>query len=166
MEMTNGKQSLIPLNQRVGDAEMDRRIQEINNIIKKMRYRHSRARDVIIQMFVEQHQHLTPEKVYQMVRNKGISRPTVYRNLEILKESGIIKEMWVHHERVYELYQFSQKKLHVHFFCMRCGTIKEYSDRDIFRQMIHLKDYIEMLDGDSVEDITIVMSGVGKDCVE
>jgi Fe2+ or Zn2+ uptake regulation protein len=59
---------------------------------------------------------------------------------------------------------YSQKKLHIHFNCHKCGQITEYSDRHIFKELIAQRDYLEKTYGDSIEDITIVMTGICNHC--
>lgn len=122
------------------------------------------SRRIIVRLFVETKDHLKPEEVYQLVREHNVSLPTVYRTLEILKKIGVIKELTLRNERIYELNIYSQKILHIHFQCSNCGEIKEYKDLPLVKSMIEQRDYIEEKYEDDIDDITIVMKGVCRLC--
>ncbi|SMP38678.1 Fur family transcriptional regulator [Anoxynatronum buryatiense] len=143
---------------------MDKKVAEIIQMIKSEGYRITKTREIIIRLFLETDRHLIPEEVYEQIKGKGISLPTVYRTIDILLKMGIIKELAIHHDRYYELYLFSQKKMHIHFKCNRCGTIREYSDHQVFRDMVEQRDYIEKKYQDVIEDITIMMTGICQRC--
>jgi Fe2+ or Zn2+ uptake regulation protein len=149
-----------------GECCMEKKITEIMNLIKARGYKLTRTREIMVHLFVETDRHLKPEEVHQLVKHQGISLPTVYRNIDVLTRMGIIKEIPLHNERYYELYLFSQKKMHMHFRCSQCGLIKEYTDQQVFQQMIRQRDYIEDTYRDSVEDINIIMTGLCSQCLE
>jgi len=52
----------------------------------------------------------------------------------------------------------------MHFKCNVCEKIKEYSNKEIFKEMIRQRDYLENSFGDDIEDITVVMTGICKEC--
>ena len=141
--------------------------EKVSKIVKLMitkGYKATHSRQIIIRLFVETEDHLRPEQIYLLIKNKGVSLPTVYRNVDILKKIGVIKEIVIQNDRYFELNMFSQKKLHIHFQCVKCGIIKEYSNSQIFKDIIEQKDYIEELFDDDIEDIMIVMSGICSLC--
>jgi len=144
--------------------EKETKVAEIEVIMKNSGYRFTRAREMVVKLFVDTEDHLKPEEVHRLLRDKEISLPTVYRNIDILKKMGIIKEISIGTERVYELNVFNKKKLHMHFKCNVCEKIKEYSNKEIFKEMIRQRDYLENSFGDDIEDITVVMTGICKEC--
>lgn len=142
----------------------DEIISRIEQLILTKGYKATHSRRVIIRLFVESREHLKPEQIYGLTREQGISLPTIYRSIDILKKLNVIKEIVLHNDRYYELDMYSQKKLHIHFQCNICGQIKEYSDQHIFNELVGQRDYIEKVFDDEIEDIMIVMAGVCKDC--
>lgn len=146
--------------------EINLKASDIENLLKNHGYKMTHSREIIVKLFVETSDHLRPEDVYQHVREFGVSLPTVYRTVDILKRHGIIKEIVIHKENFYELSIYSQKKLHIHFHCIECGQIKEYNDRQVFREMIKQKEMLERSYLDDIQDITIVMTGVCVECIE
>ena len=145
---------------------MDRsqKIHDIEKILIDNGYKLTGSRKLMIRIFVDASIHLKPDDVYQLLRKDRISLPTVYRNIEIFKDTGVIKELPIHNERYYELEIYSGKKMHIHFQCQSCGIIKEFSDLELKKLMIEERDFIEAKYGDRINDITIVMSGTCKAC--
>lgn len=137
---------------------------ELMEYLKEKGYKTTRAREELIRVFVETQDHLKPEDVHRKLKAEHVSLPTVYRSIDLLKKLGIIKEISIADERYYELYRFSQKKLHIHFQCISCGKIKEYDDRHVISTMLNQKEYIEKNYGDQIEDITIVTKGICQEC--
>ncbi|KIY22676.1 MULTISPECIES: Fur family transcriptional regulator [Mesobacillus] len=148
------------------EVEVENKIFKIEEWIKASGYKCTAPRDTLIRLFVETKRHLRPEEIYMLTKAQGVSLPTVYRNIDLLKRIGVIKEIVIQKERYYELNMFSRKKLHIHFSCNQCGQIKEYLDSKIFRDMIEQRDYIEEVFHDDIEDVTIVMNGICDLCKE
>jgi Fe2+ or Zn2+ uptake regulation protein len=151
-----------------GEVNMDhnQKILDIEKILKDNGYKLTGSRKLMIKIFVDSKIHMRPDDVYQLLRNDRISLPTVYRNIEIFKETGVIKELPIQNERYYELEIYSGKKMHIHFQCQSCGIIKEYSDLELIKMMIAERDFIETNHGDRIDDVTIVMSGTCKICLK
>jgi len=142
----------------------DETISRIEQLILRKGFKATRSRKIIIKLFIESKEHLRPEQIFLKTREQGISLPTVYRSIDVLKKLNVIKEIMLHNERYYELDMYSQKKLHIHFQCNHCRQIKEYSDQHIFNELVEQRDYIEKSFDDDIEDIMVVMSGVCRDC--
>lgn len=149
----------------MGDT-LKNKIVEIERMLSSAGYRLTMPRKLVVRTFVETQRHLRPEDLYQLLRRQGVSRPSVYRNIDTLKKIGIIKEITINHERYYELSMFSGKKLHLHFQCRVCGKIKEYTDEHLVLDLIKQREYIEKTHEDDIEDTTIIMKGICKTCKE
>lgn len=145
-------------------SEVEEKVSEIKSLLKKKGYKNTITREEVIRVFVEAQDHLKPEEVHQRVKGEGVSLPTVYRCVELLKKTDVIKEINIKDGRFYELHMFSKKKLHIHFQCTQCQKIKEYDDRYIFKEILGQKEYIEENYQDIIDDITIVTKGTCKEC--
>lgn len=145
---------------------MVEKVQELENILQENGYRVTKSRRVLIKYFLETKKHLCAEKIYVNVKNQSISLPTIYRNLLIFKSIGLIKEMNINNENVYELSVFSGKRMYVHFICRKCGQIIEYKDQMVFGRMLEHQSYIETTFGDSIEDYSAILTGVCHKCQE
>ena len=86
--------------------------------------RMTRQRRVILDELRKVTSHPTADKIYNMVRRRlpGISLGTVYRNLEILSESGMIQKLDSSGSaRRYD----GNVKMHYHVRCVRCGRVDD-----------------------------------------
>ncbi len=144
--------------------EVEEKVDEIKSFLKKKGYKNTVTREEVIRVFTETKDHLKPEEVHQRVKGEGVSLPTVYRCVDLLKKTDVIKEINIKDGRFYELHMFSRKKLHIHFQCTQCQKIKEYNDRHVFKEMLRQKEYIEHTYEDTIEDITIVTKGICREC--
>ena len=115
--------------------------------LKERGLRLSKGRICVFEEVMEAHGHFAPEElVKQCVRHKrNVSRATIYRSLQELREAGIIRETAFgekhqHFEHCYD------EKLHHHARCIRCGLYIEFPDqneeekyiRDLEKQGFHV----------------------------
>ena len=91
---------------------------------KASELRMTRQRRVILEELETSGQHPTADAIYHNVRQRmpNISLGTVYRNLEILSQAGLIKKLRVgpgqrRYDRVL--------KQHYHVRCVQCGRISD-----------------------------------------
>ena len=84
--------------------------------------RHSRQREVILNVLKGTRSHPTADWIYQEVRKSlpRISLGTVYRNLSILKDRGDIFEL--HYGDGQSRFDGNPEN-HYHFNCHHCGTV-------------------------------------------
>ena len=97
-------------------------------------------RQAVLDAFMKSKGHLTAEEVYLMVRrmNRGIGMATVYRNLEFLRQHGMLNRYQFGEGRArYELKD--DETHHHHLICTKCGKVKDYSEL-IEREMKLMKD--------------------------
>lgn len=87
--------------------------------------RYSRQRELIYQKLVETDEHPTAEMLYQWLKpeNPNLSLGTVYRNLNLLAEEGVIVRMPFPVER-YD----ARTHPHPHFRCKACGRVYDMED--------------------------------------
>lgn len=89
-----------------------------------MRYRNSKQRQAILEVIGREGGHLTAERIYSSVKRDvaRLSLGTVYRNLRILVEQGLIRELdFGADARYYE----AAKDAHQHLICRGCGMVAD-----------------------------------------
>ena len=95
-------------------------------------YRMTRPRQAILDVLGKTPEHLSAEDIYLAVHKfyPNIGLTTVYRNLELLVEMGLVVKFDFGHGRAkYELSdQYSSKGHHHHLVCKKCSKIIDYSD--------------------------------------
>ncbi len=95
--------------------------------------RYSKQREMILLFLRSTKSHPTADQIYESVKPAipGLSKGTVYRNLQVLKESGDVQELNFdgsksHFDATWEN--------HYHFKCDRCGQVfdvEEPVNRDL-----------------------------------
>ena len=104
------------------------------------RYRSTNQRQVILEVIKKSNSHPTADEIYELVRKRlpKISLGTMYRNIEILYENGLIEKIGpVSNQMRYD----GITKNHYHIRCLRCGKVVDAPvetidklDNDVRRQ--------------------------------
>lgn len=89
--------------------------------------RNTPEREEIINEIFAMHDHFDVDELYLRLRRAGskISKASIYRNLPLIKECGLIREIWhedghMHYEPIYG------QGHHCHLRCLRCGKVIEF----------------------------------------
>ena len=100
----------------------------------KQGLRSTRQRDVILDIFLSTHQHLSVEELYLKVKasHAGIGFATVYRTLKLLVEAGVAREMTLKDGQARYEHVLAGEH-HDHLICTGCSTIVEFEDETIER---------------------------------
>ena len=86
--------------------------------------RHSRQRDVILHELCQLTSHPTVDELFLLVRERlpRISLATVYRNLELLADQGVIAKLELAgHPRRFD----GRAARHAHIRCLNCGAVAD-----------------------------------------
>ena len=92
------------------------------SFLRERRQRVTAERLTLLDEVFRQHGHIDAEQLLAAVRQRGlkISRATVYRNLELLVESGLVRRQRLGRRRfLYEHVHGGQR--HDHLVCTACG---------------------------------------------
>lgn len=87
-------------------------------------------RQVLYEVMKSMHGHPSPEEVYAKVRKKipAISLATVYKNIHLFVESGVFREVSMHHGSVrVEM----NGDAHHHMVCSRCKAITDIGEDEL-----------------------------------
>jgi len=94
--------------------------------------RSTRQRDIILDIFLSTHQHISVEELYLKVKssNPGVGHATVYRTLKLFAESGLAREVLLNDGQTrYEHVVAGEH--HDHLVCTGCNSIIEFEDETI-----------------------------------
>ena len=87
-------------------------------------------RQVLYETMKTMHGHPSPEEVYARVKKKvpAISLATVYKNIHIFVESGVFREVSLHHGSVrVEM----NGEAHHHVVCSKCRKITDIGEKEL-----------------------------------
>jgi len=119
----------------------------------------TKQRSVILEELKKVKTHPTASELYLAVRRRipNISLGTVYRNLEILGEEGLIMKIGCDTFNRFD----GETKAHQHFFCRNCQKVYDVEEN------IELKfnqKIFEEKTGHKIQDFNVGVYGICKDC--
>jgi Fur family peroxide stress response transcriptional regulator len=93
-------------------------------IEKSSKYKRSRQRERILELLQATGRHPSADWVYERLKGEfpNLSMGTVYRNLNVLMEQGLIKK--IDFGSTYDRFDANIGP-HYHFICERCGAIMD-----------------------------------------
>ena len=104
--------------------------------------------------------HLDASQIYLLARQKDprISLSTVYRNLNLLKEMGLISRL--HLDEEHHHYEIREAEEHYHLICSSCGKVIEF-DSSLVEQLAadlsEEKDFV-------IERVRVDLTGICREC--
>ena len=139
------------------------RMRSIRNLVPEMNDRPLTAqRRLLLDILREAKGHLNARDLYQRAvqRDKNISLATVYRNLRLFEEVGLVDERRL--DEVHCYYELRQSNEHYHLVCSACGRVLEFespmvgklvdevernSDFHVLKAVLHLEGYCKKCKG-------------------
>jgi len=111
---------------------MANEIELFRSFIKGKGLRNTPEREeIILEIFMSQ-DHFDVDELYLRLRNTGsrVSKASIYRNIPLIMECGLIKEVWhedghMHYEPVYG------QTHHCHLRCLSCGKVIEFVENEL-----------------------------------
>jgi Fe2+ or Zn2+ uptake regulation protein len=106
--------------------------------------------------------HPTAEEIYQHLKksNPGLSRTTIYNNLETLSDAHIIQRLTICPTE--HRYDFNSN-MHHHFICKKCGTIYDVDFE--CPTVSKIKKYV-VNQGHQIDEVHGYFKGQCKKCLE
>ena len=111
---------------------MKSEIEVFRDFIRKKGLRNTPEREAIINEIFATHDHFDVDELYLRLKNKKkkISKPSIYRLIPYLLESGLIQEAYfedghLHYEHIYG------HAHHCHLRCLKCGKIIEFEETSL-----------------------------------
>lgn len=99
----------------------------------------TRERKAVLEEIFEHAGHLEAEELAHALRRKKIraSRATIYRTLELLVDSGIVRKVDLGHGHSHYEHVLGHTH-HEHMVCLKCGKVIEFSDKRLERSLKNL----------------------------
>lgn len=94
--------------------------------------RRTAQRDLILEMFLRNEEHLTSEDLYRLVQRQDptVGHTTVYRTLKLLTDAGLAREARFGDNRTYYEHHYNHQH-HDHMICTGCGKVIEFYSAEI-----------------------------------
>jgi Fur family ferric uptake transcriptional regulator len=123
--------------------------------------RSTRQRDIILDIFLSTHQHVSVEDLYLKVKASypAIGQATVYRTLKLFVEAGLAREVLLHDGQTrYEHIMAGEH--HDHLVCTGCNAIFEFENETIEK----LQDEIAARHGFKIRSHKLEIYGLCSAC--
>jgi len=132
-----------------------------NDVDRKLNRRSTEQRELIQEILRHANEHLDADKIYELARQRSpsISLSTVYRNLQLFKETGLVEEHQFGSRRCYEA---APRAKHHHLVCLGCGRVFEFKCPSTEK----LKSRIGKEEGFRVTDAEVRLTGYCPECQE
>ena len=119
--------------------------------VKKLKVqRITSQRRLLLDLLNQSEGHLDADELYRLAKEREprISLSTVYRNLSLFKELGLIEER--HFADEHHHYEVKGKREHYHLVCLNCGKVVEFQSplAERMKETISKRTGFEILDGD------------------
>jgi Fur family peroxide stress response transcriptional regulator len=120
-------------------------------------------RQVLYEVMQKLHGHPSPEEVYASVKKRipSISLATVYKNIHLFIESGVFKEMSMHHGSL-RIEMNSHE--HHHLVCSRCKAIADIPDKDLSKMLGLAPTRKRTTNGFQIQRLAIDVIGLCAKC--
>ncbi len=131
-------------------------------LLKKNAYKYTIQREVILETLYKSDEHLTPEALHQLIKEKfpelktGIA--TIYRTLSLLEDSDMVTSLSFGSQG--KKYELGAKEHHDHMICTKCGTITEFVDEAIEERQHRIAEEF----GFEMQDHSMQIYGICKNC--
>jgi Fe2+ or Zn2+ uptake regulation protein len=127
--------------------------------------RYSKPREVILGYFKERDKHESAESLYLSLKERGhnLSLSTVYLNLSVLTEAGLLREFkGATGESVFD----SNVSPHHHLICKQCGAVMDLPNMTIAGEppKQYLKNHARKVSGWDVDEPNLDLFGVCTEC--
>ena len=108
---------------------------------------------------LERYSPLTLPRLVGLLGEASINASTVYRNITLFRELGILNEIITQGQKMIELGDLFQAHHH-HFVCRKCGSVKEFDSPALETALHRLEDEV----GLNIESHHVELSGTCQEC--
>lgn len=133
---------------------------EVREMLREHGLRYSRPRAAILGFFAEQDRHVSAEDLYVELKRRGsnLSLSTVYLNLNVLSDAGVVREF--QGSQGQKLYD-SNVTPHYHLICRETGEVRDVPAPTVDGVPLgrYLKRAIEEATGWEVEEPQLQLRG-------
>lgn len=139
--------------------------EKLRGVLQNHGLRYSKPRETILNFFGERDTHVSAEDLYLELKKRGenLSLSTVYLNLGVLKQAGLVREFsGIGGEALYD----SNVGPHHHLICTGCGAVLDVPEVTVADAKLTelLKAHAQAASGWQVGEPNIGLQGLCPEC--
>lgn len=141
----------------------ERVYRQIEEYLRKQRYKLTGARKEMIRIFDDAHKPLTVQEVHQRIHATSADLASIYRSINLFCELGILTKLDFH-DKQYR-YELSDAFVphHHHLICTQCGDIANVFETCLLKG---IEEKLRTQRGFAVESHILEFYGVCKSCAD
>ncbi|MFN2442664.1 MAG: Fur family transcriptional regulator [Thermoanaerobaculia bacterium] len=119
---------------------LEQEVERFRGYLQQQGLKLTNERDSLVREIFSTHYHFEAEELLEKLRKKKtkISRATIYRTLELLVKSGMVRRVHLgedhyHYERV-----MGDDAQHGHLICTTCGAVIEFHDEALEARQLQI----------------------------
>ena len=118
---------------------VDREITRFQGYLASQGQKLTQERTALVREIFSTHYHFEADELLFKMKNKGlkISRATVYRTLELLVKSGLVRRVHLGEDH-YHYEHVRGDSHHDHLVCTACGAVIEFNDPELERRQLEI----------------------------
>jgi Fur family transcriptional regulator, ferric uptake regulator len=123
-------------------ASIDQEIQRFREFLSENGLKLTAERSALVREIFSTHYHFEADELLFRMKQKDlkISRATIYRTLDLLVKSGMVRRVHLGEEHFhYERVTFEDQH-HDHLVCTTCGAVIEFHDPDLEARQMKICD--------------------------
>ncbi|MFH1675738.1 MAG: Fur family transcriptional regulator [bacterium] len=150
-------------NDNLGGSDIEAEREIFTAFLKERGLKLTRQRDAIFEEVFCHHGHIDADDLAAKLKKKDkrASRATVYRTLDLLVESGLVKPTRLSSDQ-YSYEHVHHGEHHDHLICRKCGKVIEFFSSEIEEAQIKVCKRNKF----TPKSHTMVIHGLCEDCVE
>jgi Fur family ferric uptake transcriptional regulator len=113
-------------------TRMKSEIEVFRDFVRKKGLRNTPERETIIKEIFSIHDHFDVDALHSRLKKKGkkVSKPSIYRLIPYLLESGLVREAYFEDGHLY-YEQIYGHEHHCHLRCLKCGRTIEFKEESL-----------------------------------
>jgi Fur family ferric uptake transcriptional regulator len=118
---------------------VDREISRFQDYLASQGLKLTQERTALVREIFSTHYHFEADELLFKMKHKGlkISRATVYRTLELLVKSGLVRRVHLGEDH-YHYEHVRGDSHHDHLVCTACGAVIEFNDPELERRQLEI----------------------------